>query len=69
MLVEMAPKWTSRPWRHRFWRDDGQFLHTQDLIVTTGSKANEFINIFLIATFFEFLAANAMVVDESGVRR
>jgi hypothetical protein len=52
-----GPKWTSQPWRHRFWRDDFQFLHKKIMIVTIGSKANEYINIFLIATFFEFLAA------------
>jgi hypothetical protein len=63
-----GPKWTS-PWRHRFWRDDGQFLNKKNMIVTIGSKANECINIFLIATFFEFLAASdAIVADESGVR-
>ena len=39
-------------------------------VVTIGSQANDYINIFFIATFFEFLAAsNAMVADESGVRR
>jgi hypothetical protein len=38
--------------------------------VKIGSKANDYINIFYVATFFEFLAAsNAMVADESGVRR
>jgi hypothetical protein len=39
------------------------------MIVTVGSKANEYINKFFIATFFDFLAASdAMVADESGVR-
>ena len=40
------------------------------MIVTIGNKVDDCINIFLIATFFEFLAASkAMVADESGVRR
>jgi hypothetical protein len=45
--------------------------HEKIMIVTiVGSKANEYINIFLIATFFEFLAAlNTMVADENSVRR
>jgi hypothetical protein len=40
------------------------------MIVTRGRKTNDYINIFFIATFFEFLEpSNAMVADESGVRR
>ena len=63
-----GPKWTSRPWRHQFRRDDGQFSNKKVMILTIGSKANEYFNIFFIATFFDFLAASdAMVADETGV--
>ena len=65
-----GPKWTSQPWHHWFWHDDGQFLHKKNILLTIGSKSNNCINIFFIATFFEFLAAlNAMVANESGIRR
>ena len=60
----------SRPWRHQFWRDDGRFSNKKIKLVAIGSKSNDCIKIFFIASFFEFVAAsNAMVADESGVRR
>ena len=65
-----GPKMASRPRRHRFRGDDGQFSNKKIMLVTLGSNPNDYITIFFIATFFEFLAAsNAMVADESGVRR
>ena len=65
-----GPKMASQPWRPRFWRGDGQFLFKKITVGTIENNLNDYINIFFIVTFFEFLAAsNAMVADESGVRR
>ena len=65
-----GPKMASRPWRHRFWRGDGQFSFKKITVGTMENNLNDYINIFFFVTFFEFLAAsNAMVANESGVRR
>jgi hypothetical protein len=70
ILVKMAPNGPANLTVINFGVTMANFC-TQNMIVTiVGSKANKGINIFFIATFFEFLVAwNAMVADESGIRR
>jgi len=65
-----GPNVTSRPWRRRFRRGFFQFSLQKITVVTLESELNDSINIFYFSTFFDFSAASdAMVADESGVRR
>jgi hypothetical protein len=65
-----APMWLCNPCRRRFRSEKGQFSPQKITVVTLENNLHDGITRILFFIFFEFLAASdAMVADESGVRR
>jgi hypothetical protein len=61
---------SSQPLRHQFWHGNDQFSAGKITLVTIDNNLNDDVNNYFIPNFFEFLAAsNAMVADETGIRR
>jgi hypothetical protein len=69
-LVNMAQTRSNRPWRRQFRLNNGKFLHEKITLAGIDSILVEYIANFQFTNFLQFLAAsNAIVADESGVRR
>ena len=66
----MAQTGPNPPWRRRFRHREAKFSPGKITVATKDTKLNDGVSRFFISTIFEFLAAsNAMVADQSGVRR